>query len=50
MNTNREYVKLNEDAGIYLDQVCRIWGPPVYFLRFTRWSYFNYRTRRATRL
>jgi len=50
MNTNRENVKLNEDAGIYLDQVCRTSGPPVYFLRLTHWSCFNYRTRPATLL
>jgi hypothetical protein len=32
MDTNRQYFKLNEDAGIHLDQVCRTRGPPGYFL------------------
>jgi len=50
MNTNREYVKLNEDAGIYIHQGCRTRGPLVYFLRPRPWSCFNHRTRPATRL
>jgi len=41
MNTNTQYFKSNEDAGIHLERVCRTRGSPVYFLGLAHWPCFN---------